>query len=85
MHKIELRRKAQRALNRLPKNDFNAVLGTVKDLAKTPRPKGVEKIKSAGLWRVRQGDYRIVYSIDDGQKTVTVLRIGHRREIYRSL
>ncbi len=85
MHKIELRRKAQRALDRLPKDDFNAVLGTVKDLANTPRPKGVEKIKSAGLWRIRRGDYRIVYSIDDGQKIVTILRIGHRREIYRSL
>ena len=85
MHKIELRRKAQRALDRLPKDDFNAVLGAVKDLANIPRPKGVEKIKSAGLWRIRQGDYRIVYSIDDGQKTVTILRIGHRREIYRSL
>jgi mRNA interferase RelE/StbE len=85
MYKIELRRKAQRALDRLPKDDFNAVLGAVKDLANIPRPKGVEKIKSAGLWRIRQGDYRIVYSIDDGQKTVTILRIGHRREIYRSL
>ena len=85
MYKIELRRKAQRGLDRLPEDDFNAVLGRVKDLANTPRPKGVEKIKSAGLWRVRQGDYRIVYSIDDGQKTVTILRIGHRREIYRSL
>ena len=85
MHKIELRRKAQRAFDRLPKDDFNAVLGAVKDLANIPRPKGVEKIKSAGLWRIRQGDYRIVYSIDDGQKTVTILRIGHRREIYRSL
>ena len=84
MYEIELRRKAQRALDRLPKDDFNAVLGAVKDLANTPRPKGVEKIKSAGLWRIRQGDYRIVYSIDDSQKTVTILRIGHRREIYRS-
>jgi len=85
MYKIELRRKAQRALDRLPKDDFNAVLGAVKDLANIPRPKGVEKIKSAGLWRIRQGDYRIVYSIDEGQKTVTILRIGHRREIYKSL
>ena len=85
MYRIELKRKAQSALDRLPKGDFNAVLGAVKDLANTPRPKGVEKIKSTGLWRIRQGDYRIVYSIDDGQRTVTVLRIGHRREIYRSL
>ena len=85
MHKIELRRKAQQALDRLPRNDFDAVLETLKGLADTPRPRGVEKIKSAGLWRVRQGNYRIVYSIDDARKIVTVLRIGHRREIYRSL
>ena len=85
MYKIELRRKAQRALNRLPKDDFNVILGVVQGLANTPRPKGVEKIKSAGLWRIRQGDYRIVYNIDDGHKIVTILRIGHRGEIYRSL
>ena len=85
MYRIELRQKAQRALDRLPENDFTAVSDTVKDLVNTSRPKGVEKIKSAGLWRVRQGDYRIVYNIDDDQKIVTILRIGHRREIYRSL
>ncbi len=83
MYKIELRRKAQRSLDKLPKDDFDAVLDVVKGLANTPRPKGVEKIKTAGLWRIRQGDYRIVYAIDDSQKTVTILRIGHRREIYR--
>jgi mRNA interferase RelE/StbE len=85
MYHIELRRLAQRGLDKLPKKDFNAVIEAVKSLADTPRPKGVEKIKSAGLWRIRQGDYRIVYSIDDSQKTVIILRIGHRREIYRSL
>ena len=85
MYKVELSRKAQRNLDRLPRDDFNAVVGAVKGLANTPRPKGVEKIKSAGLWRIRQGDYRIVYGIDDGRKTITILRIGHCREIYRSL
>ena len=85
MYKIELRRKTKSSLDKLPKGDFDAVLEAVKGLANMSRPKGVEKIKSAGLWRIRQGDYRIVYSIDDSQKTVTILRIGHRREIYRSL
>jgi len=85
MYKVELRRKAQRNLDRLPRDDFNAVLEAVRNLISTPRPKGVEKIKSAGLWRIRRGDYRIVYSIDDDRKTITILRIGHRREIYRSL
>ncbi len=85
MYKVELRRKAQRNLDRLPRDDFNAVLEAVRNLINTPRPKGVEKIKSAGLWRIRQGDYRIVYGINDDWKTITILRIGHRREIYRSL
>lgn len=85
MYEIELRRKAQRSWDKLPKDDFEAVIRAVKDLVNIPRPKGVEKIKSAGLWRIRQGDYRIVYSIDDSEKTVIILRIGHRREIYRSL
>jgi mRNA interferase RelE/StbE len=85
MYKIELRRLAQRSLDKLPARDFNAVLRTVKALPDSPRPKGVEKIKSAGLWRVRQGDYRVVYCIDDSRKLVTIVRIGQRREIYRSL
>jgi mRNA interferase RelE/StbE len=85
MYKIELRRLAQRALDRLPKSDFQAVLEATKHLAQTPRPRGVEKVKSTGLWRIRQGDYRIIYGIDDKQLLITVVRIGHRREIYRSL
>jgi mRNA interferase RelE/StbE len=85
MYKIELRRLAQRALDKLPQRDFKAVLETVKDLAESPRPKGVEKLKGTGLYRVRQGDYRVVYSIDDAQKLVIVVRIGNRKEIYRSL
>jgi mRNA interferase RelE/StbE len=85
MYRIELRRKAQHSLDKLPKGDFTAIIEAIKNLADLPRPKGVEKIKSAGLWRIRYGDYRIVYSIDDDNKTVIILRIGHRREIYRSL
>ena len=85
MYKIELRRRAQRALDKLPKADFQAVVEVIKDLPQTPRPRGIEKVKGTGLWRIRQGDYRIIYAIDDNQRLVTVLRIGHRREIYKSL
>jgi mRNA interferase RelE/StbE len=85
MYQIELRRRAQRALDRLPKTDFQAVIEAIKGLAQTPRPRGVEKVKSTGLWRIRQGDYRIIYAIDDNQQLVTVVRVGHRREIYRSI
>ncbi len=85
MYEIGLRRRAQRALDRLPKTDFQAVIEAIKELAQTPRPKGVEKIKTAGLWRIRQGDYRIIYAIDDNRQIIIVVRVGHRREIYRSL
>ena len=85
MYQIELRRQAQRALDRLPRTDFQAVIEAIKGLARTPRPRGVEKVRSTGLWRIRQGDYRIIYAIDDNQQLVTVVRVGHRREIYRSI
>ena len=85
MYEIELRRQAQRSLDRLPRKDFDRIIEDIKQLAETPRPKGVEKIKNTGLWRIRQGDYRIVYSIDDSEQLITILRIGHRREIYRAL
>jgi mRNA interferase RelE/StbE len=85
MYKIELRRRAQRALDRLPETDFQAVVEAMKDLAQTSRPRGTEKVKGTALWRIRQGDYIIIYAIDDNQQLVTIVRIGHRREIYRSL
>ncbi|BAQ34935.1 type II toxin-antitoxin system RelE/ParE family toxin [Dehalococcoides sp. THU3] len=85
MYRIDLRRKAQQDLDKLPKKDFEAVIETIKELANTPRPKGIEKLKGSGLWRVRQGDYRIVYNIDDKQSLVIIVRIGNRRDIYRSI
>ena len=86
MYEIHMRRQAQRALNRLGRKDAEAVMERLDVLKNTPRPKGVDKIKSTeGMWRVRQGDYRIVYSIDDNQKIITVLDIDHRKQVYRWL
>ncbi len=85
MYKIDVRRRAQRGLDKLPESDFQAVIEAIKDLAQTPRPRGIEKVKSTGLWRIRQGDYRIIYAIDDNEHLVTVVRVGHRREVYRAI
>jgi mRNA interferase RelE/StbE len=85
MYKIEIRRRAQRGLDKLPKSDFQAAVEAIKDLAQTPRPRGIEKVKTTGLWRIRRGDYRIVYAIDDKESLITVVCVGHRREIYRAL
>jgi mRNA interferase RelE/StbE len=85
MYRVDLRRQAQRELDKLPKSDFQAVIEAIKDLAQTPKPRGIEKVKSTGLWRIRQGDYRKIYIIDDNEHVVTIVRVGHRREIYRAL
>lgn len=85
MYRIELKRLAQRGLDKLPEKDFQVVVEAMQALTQTPRPRGMEKVKTTGLWRIRQGDYRIIYSIDDTHSLITVVRVGHRREIYRSL
>jgi len=55
----------------------------VKELEAYPRPPGSEKLSGEEKYRLRQGDYRVLYSIDDKTMTVTIVKIGHRREIYR--
>ncbi len=85
MYKIDIRRRAKRGLDKLPESDFQVVTVAIKALSQTPRPKGIEKVKTTGLWRIRRGDYRIVFAIDDNERVITVVHVGHRREIYRSL
>jgi mRNA interferase RelE/StbE len=85
MYKIELRRRTQRVLDKLPNKDFQSILEAINGLAEIPRPRGIERIKNTIFWRIRQGDYRIIYYIDDKEQLITILRIGHRREIYRQL
>ena len=66
------------------KMDRRRIVARIGGLATEPRPKGVEKL--AGYddrYRVRQGNYRIVYSIDDSRLEVTVFKVGHRRDVYR--
>lgn len=61
------------------------ILDTVASLGAEPRPHGVQKLAAEGGYRVRVGDYRIVYEIADAAQTVIITRIRHRRDVYRSL
>lgn len=70
-------------LKRIPKNDLRRILSRIKKLGDNPRPAGCEKLTSMELYRVRQGKYRIVYSIQDNELTVWVIKIGHRKDVYR--
>jgi mRNA interferase RelE/StbE len=85
MHKAELRRQPQGTLDKLPKSDFQSDIDSIKDLAQTPKPGGIEKAKSTGLWQIRQGYCRIAYTIDNSEHFVTIVLAELRREIYHSL
>lgn len=83
-YRIELSPAAARQLRRLDPSARRRVQAAIELLAQEPRPSGAKKlVGGAGEWRVRTGDYRIVYEIDDGVLLILVLAVGHRREIYR--
>ena len=75
--------RAKRELADLPAQQFSVAELKIRALQKNPRPIGCKKLAECKGWRIRFGDYRILYKIDDTQKIVTVVGVGHRREIYR--
>ena len=66
-----------------PKNDLKRILSRIENLGDDPRPTGCEKLTGHELYRVRQGNYRIVYSIQDNELTIWIIKVGHRRNVYR--
>jgi len=75
-------RRAQKELAQLS-HPYARVRDAIRALAQDPRPQRSLKLTGREGWRVRVGDYRVVYEIDDQQRTVTILHVGHRREVYR--
>ncbi len=82
-YSIRILRRAQKALARLPKRDYERVRDAILALAENPRPPGARKLRDRQGWRIRVGVYRVIYEIDDANRIVTVLDIGHRGDIYR--
>lgn len=82
-YKIKIYRKAQKQLAKLPADDYKKVKQAILSLADNPRPSGVKKLKGLSGFRIRKGDYRIIYEIYDDEITITVINIGHRKDIYR--
>jgi len=82
-YRVLLRESAVGELERLPRKDLSRIVRRIQALAAQPRPRGCEKLSAQERYRVRQGDYRIVYAIDDAEREVVVVKIGHRGEIYR--
>ena len=76
-------RRAQKELSQLPSEVYEQAKKNIRSLVEEPRPQGCKKLKGREGWRIRVGDYRIIYEIDDARSVVTVLDIGHRRDVYR--
>lgn len=84
-HTVRITPQAEKFLHRLRELETRRrLVAAIAALATTPRPPGCRKLEGEPeLWRIRTGDYRIVYRIDDGALGILVVTIGHRREIYR--
>ena len=80
---LVVKKSAERELRALPRQDLRRVTEHLQGLSRDPRPPGCEKLSGHDQYRIRQGDYRIVYVIDDAAHVVTLVKIGHRREVYR--
>ena len=82
-YKIYFKNSVEKDLIGIPKNDLKKILDRIELLAENPRPPGCEKLAGQQQYRLRQGRYRILYSIQDDELTVWVVRVGHRKDIYR--
>jgi mRNA interferase RelE/StbE len=82
-YSIGILRRAQKELAQLPKQEYERIKEAIKNLSRDPRPAGCKKLSGREGWRIRVGDYRVIYEIDDPQQSLTVLQIGHRRDVYK--
>ena len=82
-YRLLIKPSAARELEARPHKDRKRAAARIQSLGRDPRPPGAEKLSGQDRYRLRQGDYRILYTIDDASATVVVVKIGHRRDVYR--
>jgi mRNA interferase RelE/StbE len=82
-YRVILPKSVQKELDRLPDELVTRILARLTELEVQPRPPDVKKLKGRSAWRIRVGDYRVIYEIHDRELQVLVVTVGHRREIYR--
>lgn len=83
-YRLVIKRSVAKDLRALPSADVAAILKRIQALADDPRPPGCEKLAAQERYRLRQGLYRILYEILDQELVVTVVKVGHRRDVYRN-
>jgi len=83
-YRLEFRRSVSKDLRAIPKKDIRRILERIEALPSNPRPAGCEKLSGLERYRIRQGRYRILYEIIDDRLLITVVKIGHRRSVYKN-
>ena len=83
VYRVYFRESVEKDLHTVPRKDLKRILQRIKTLEENPRPPGCEKLTGQERYRVRQGQYRIVYSIQDYALTVWIVKVGHRKDVYR--
>lgn len=82
-YELQFKRSVAKDLRGIPKSDVARILERISALSNEPRPPGTEKLTGKDRYRIRQGVYRIIYEIADGALIVTVVKVGHWRQVYR--
>ena len=82
-YKVSFKKSVEKDLVTIPKKVLKKIINRIGGLAENPRPQGCEKLTGQERYRLRQGHYRIVYSIQDNELTIWVVKVGHRKDIYR--
>ena len=83
-YEIVLRKSVRKDLDPIPKRDVQRILADIADLANDPRPPQSRKLSGSEKYRLRCGVYRVLYEIQDAVLIVCIVKVGHRREVYRS-
>ena len=84
MYKILYKKTVEKELRKIPKSTLTAIISKIQKLAENPRPNGSVKLRGdINLYRIRYSDYRIIYSINDSRLVVFVVKVAHRKEVYR--
>ena len=84
-YKIYFKKSVLKDIEKIPDKDLKRIIKKIETLSEDPRPPGHEKLSDQEKYRIRQGNYRIIYSIHDDELMVWVIKVGHRRDVYRKL
>ena len=82
-YSVEIKRSAAKEIEGLPRKDRGRIIERIRALADEPRPAGSQKLSAREAYQMRQGNYRIVYTVSDADRLVTIAAVAHRRDAYR--